>query len=78
MSDKSQIGVLVNRPGDFDEFMTGYIKRYILNSAMFMITCGRQVDRTSLASELGMSRNRVTRITKLLGITHIFKDGKSA
>jgi hypothetical protein len=65
------IGVLLNG-GQFDKDVRETMIFYIELAAERVVTKGHPLTRISLSRELEMDRNRVTRITKALGITSIF------
>ena len=73
MNNKKSIGILLEEGGGFDRQMLGMARLFIEEAAEKLHASGR-VTRQRLASELGVERNRIVRLTKALGITSVFGD----
>jgi len=71
MNTKRSIGILLDG-GAFDQQLISYISAKITVRVQLLRDAGLPVNRSSLARELGIRRNRCMRLTKALGITHLF------
>jgi hypothetical protein len=74
MNNLEYIGIHVDGRSELDEKVLEFISDYIKEAVYRIDTRVKKINRITLAEELGTDRQRISRICKTLGITHIFDD----
>ncbi|MCP4604474.1 MAG: hypothetical protein GY847_28785 [Proteobacteria bacterium] len=72
-NNKKSLGVLLNENSMFDTAIRLAIRGLIVNTTTRMRLECRKVDRMRLAKELGIDRQRLSRICKALNIVALFE-----